>query len=683
MSAAAIGAASVLPPLGGAGGLLRAGFAPEYVYSDMNGFGHFAGPLFWYRAYWTFVTVCVVIVAGLLWQRGATRRTRATPRARAILAAALTAAVASASIIVVNTPRLGRVEALQATYEREYRRFHGIPQPSVEAVNLSGDFFPRQRRLQVRGTMTLRNATAAPIGGLHVTLLPVRLAAPARLELDRPSSRTLQDTDRGYTVFTMATPVAPGDTAVLRDDYEIAARGFSDDGHMVRNGSVIAGNDPEYFPQIGYQSELELSDRSARLRHGLKTPVAATPENDAPRWMTFHATVSTDAEQQPVASGDRLREWTSGGRRHAEFSANGVIGTLFMLGSGDYARANERVGPIDVEILYHPDHPYNLRSMFAGLKCGLETGGRNFAPYPHRSLRVVELPAYTMRGNAQALPAVILWGESGGFITNVRGDAGIDRVYSTAAHEAAHQWWGSSVPVLNEVLSDSVRVDCLDQAFGRDRTVEFLQEMRWSYFRGRDLARDSGRPEAERPLRDGGQTNSGYILMWRLRRILGQEAVNAALRDVVAEFGYRSDRTPTPRDVAEALKRHAREDFHSLIADTFDRITLHPIRAREARSIRLSDGRYRVSLSADLRKTYSERDELAQPAALNGYQDWIDVGVYGASGRVLSLATHRIADPGQDLSIVVDGQPSRVVLDPLCTLLDADLSDNEAKVIGN
>jgi hypothetical protein len=153
------------------------------------------------------------------------------------------------------------------------------------------------------------------------------------------------------------------------------------------------------------------------------------------------------------------------------------------------------------------------------------------------------------------------------------------------------------------------------------------------------------------------------------------------LRDVVAEFGFRPGRIPAPRNVEEALERHAPQELHPLIADTFDRITLHPIRAREARAVRLSDGRYRITLSADLRKSYSKGDELPQPAPLDGYQDWIDVGVYGADGRLISLTTQRITDPRRDLAIVVDAPPARVVLDPLCTLLDADTSDNEVPVI--
>jgi len=38
----------------------------------MNGFGHFAAPLLWYRTYWALVSLCLVVVAAVLWPRGTT-----------------------------------------------------------------------------------------------------------------------------------------------------------------------------------------------------------------------------------------------------------------------------------------------------------------------------------------------------------------------------------------------------------------------------------------------------------------------------------------------------------------------------------------------------------------------------------------------------------------------------------
>lgn len=675
-SAVVLGAASLLPPLGSADGLLRPGFTPSFVYSDMNGWGQFAAPLVWVRVYWVLVAIGLAMLAASRWPRGASRGSlaRVTPRARLVLGAVVLAAAGCAAVIVANTTSLSpkRMEALRVEYERAYRRFAALPQPSVEAVDVDAGFFPRRRRLHLRGSLTLRNTTGAPIEAVHVTLLPVRLAAQARLELDRAVSQTRRDA--GYAVFTLAAPLAVGQVAALRYDYELAARGFDEDGHLVRNGSVITGNDPEFFPQIGYQSKLELDDPAARQRNGL-SGAPSEAGRALPHWTTFHASVSTDAGQQPVASGERLREWTNGSRRTAEFTARGVAGQLFLLASGTYSRASRRIGGVDVEVLHHAGHPDNVARMFAGVQCGLQFGSEHLAPYPHPTLRIVELPAYTIQGNAQALPTTIVWGEEGGFITDVARDPGIDRVFSTAAHEAGHQWWGSGVLTMNEVLADDVRVGCLDRTFGRERTVEFLRDMRWQYFRRRGVARDTGRSEAERPLREGGQYDSGFILMWRLRRVLGDDVVNAALRDVVAELAYRPDRAPSPVVVARALERRAPAELRPLIADTFDRITLHPIRITEARAMKLDDGRYRVIVSADLRKTYGE-----VRAPLANYADWIDVGVYGEDGQLLSLTTQRITDPRRALSVIVSAAPSRVVLDPLSTLLDADASDNELAI---
>ena len=370
-----------------------------------------------------------------------------------------------------------------------------------------------------------------------------------------------------------------------------------------------------------------------------------------------------------------MRTWTEGRRRHATFTTDRGIGRTFVLASGAYARTSERIGPVEVEILYHPDHAYNLPSMFAGVKCGLEYGARHFEPYPHETLRIVELPMYTMRGNARAVSGVVMWGELGGFIRDVRRDPGVDRVYSTAAHETAHQWWGGSVRVLNEVLSEYVRIACLEEAFGRERAAEVVREGTRSYFRQRGRSM-----EDERSLRLGGQHDNRFALMWRLRQLVGEAVVNAALRDIVHEFAHRTDRIPTPTHVREALQQHVSPNLHSIVADLFDHVTLHPVRAHAARAAKLADGRYRVTLSGDLRKSYGDAEGADTPAPLAGYVDYLDVGVYGEDGKMLSLTTHRITDPTRELVMIVDGQPRTVVLDPLFTLLDPDLSDNSVAV---
>ena len=50
--------------------LYRYTATPGYTYSDMNGFGHFLGPVFWFDAYWAVFAVLLALLAHLYSVRG-------------------------------------------------------------------------------------------------------------------------------------------------------------------------------------------------------------------------------------------------------------------------------------------------------------------------------------------------------------------------------------------------------------------------------------------------------------------------------------------------------------------------------------------------------------------------------------------------------------------------------------
>ena len=60
----------VLPIAGFEHNLYRYGSDPGYVYSDMNGYGHFLGPWGWFNLYWSLAAVLLVVLSTLLWPRG-------------------------------------------------------------------------------------------------------------------------------------------------------------------------------------------------------------------------------------------------------------------------------------------------------------------------------------------------------------------------------------------------------------------------------------------------------------------------------------------------------------------------------------------------------------------------------------------------------------------------------------
>ncbi len=481
----------------------------------------------------------------------------------------------------------------------------------------------------------------------------------------------MTDFENGYAIFTLHRPLMPGETTTLTFTDRAGVRGFSDDpgeGRFVRNGTVLLGQDAEIFPQVGYRAALELTDPGLRKRFNLGLPRAEeTPA--LPQWIAFRAAVSTDVDQTPVASGRMVKTWTNAERRHAVFESDHDVTRAFVVASGAYARRVRQIGPVEVEILYHPPHATNLESMFRGARCALDYGARNFRPYPHRTLRIVEVPMYTLGANARAMSTILLSGEYGGFITDVtRGD--VDRVFSTAAHETAHQWWGDGIRTMNEVLTDYVRTSCIEQTAGRDPMVNFLRETRRRYFRGRDHARDTARLESERSLVDGGQYDSDYVLMWRLRHLLGAGVVNAALRDVMHEFDYRRDRIPVPANVYGAVLKRTPAAMRPVVADIFERITIHHVRAQSAEAFPLGENRYRVAFVAAVPKSYAGPDGVERAAPRAGYVDFIDVAVRGTKEEMLSLATYRVNGPELRAQIVVNGRPATVEVDPLVTLLD-------------
>jgi hypothetical protein len=91
-------------------------------YSDMNGYGHFAAPVFWFDVYWAFFAAGVTALAALLWVRG-TDISRSRPGCGlpdnacadrcALLAAAALGSVATGAFIYYNTNVLQRVRGLR------------------------------------------------------------------------------------------------------------------------------------------------------------------------------------------------------------------------------------------------------------------------------------------------------------------------------------------------------------------------------------------------------------------------------------------------------------------------------------------------------------------------------------------------------------------------------------------
>jgi hypothetical protein len=676
---------------------------PTLQYSDMNGWGGALGAWSWYALFWGGVAVLLAIASNLVWPRGEERgggwrmrlaRMRTT---RPLLAASVLAGLlvmGTGGFIVYNTavlnPWTGEddSEAVQLRYERQYKRFEWAPQPRITGVKLLVELFPKAQEMRAHGTYRLHNRTRSRIDSVHVDISSDMHIGS--FGFDRPATRVLGDSAGGYYIYRLARPLLPGDSAEFRFDVAVRTPGFTDEpryGPVVENGTFVNN---QTLPRIGYNPEGEITGEGDREQHGLaRRP--RTPSIDDARarnvnfisrdadWVTFDATVVTDADQTAVAPGYLQRSWKEGGRRYFHYRMDAPILNFYAFLSGRYAVRRDRWRNVAIEVYHHPPHRYNVERMVGAVKKSLDYYTAEFGPYQHRQVRILEFPRYAEF--AQSFANTIPYSEGIGFIADVRKDD-IDYPFFVTAHEVAHQWWGHQLvgadvqgaAMLSETLSEYSALMVMEREFGRAKIGRFLRYELDQYLRGRG---SEGRAEMPLALVEQQQYihyNKGALAMYALRDYIGEERVNAALRAFLDQWKFRGPPYPTSRDLLVHLRAATPDSLRYLIHDLFESVTLYDNRTESATYRRLGPGRYEVELRVRARKVRADSLGTETEVPLD---DRIEIGVFGPDKDVpLYLAKHRIRAGLQTVRVQVKELPERAGIDPLHKLIDRAIEDN-------
>jgi ABC-type transport system involved in multi-copper enzyme maturation permease subunit len=694
--------------------LYRYAQIPSNPYSDMNGYGHFMQGMAWGYAYWTAIAVLLLVVIHLFWVRGtetayAVRRALARQRFKGGVIAAICIGLVSAGTTggwifyntnVVNEYRTGDDnEKAQAEFEKRYKKYQGMAQPRLVDVKADVDLFPHERDADIRGTYVMKNIHDEPIRELHVSVNPLITART----IDVPGT-TIRETDEetGYTIYDLDTPLAPGETMTLTFELGIRNDGFTNNRGVtdfVNNGTFF--NNYSWFPYIGYQPGNELVDTNTRKKYGLD-PIQRMPKMGDPDalwsnylgaqsdWLTFETTVSTSPDQIAIAPGYLQREWTENDRRYFHYKMDSPILGFWSYLSARYTVKRDKWNDVNIEIYYHEPHEFNVDRMIDGVKKSLDYFTKNFGPYQHRQVRIIEFPRYATF--AQSFPNTIPYSESIGFIARLDDPEDIDYVFYVTAHEVAHQWWAHQVigasmqgaTVLSETLSQYAALMVMEKEYGPDTMQRFLEFELESYLRGR-----GGELIEEMPLEL--VENQGYIhyrkgslVMYALRDYMGEEALNRALARFVADYKFTGPPYPTSRDLLSYIREEASPELEPVISDLFEKITLFENKATSATWTRRDDGKYVVKVDVEAGKYYATGGGKEEPTEIG---DLIDIGVLGEkpeepgkAAPVLFLEKKRVDQPKMSFEIVVDQLPDRAGIDPLNKLIDRNPEDNTVKV---
>ena len=300
----------------------------------------------------------------------------------------------------------------------------------------------------------------------------------------------------------------------------------------------------------------------------------------------FDLTVSTAGDQIAVAPGRLERSWQRGGRRWFRYRTDAPILNRFAITSGRYAVAKRQQGPVGIELYYHPAHAANVEHMLDTAAASLDVMQSRFEPYPHRQLqdRRDSLAYWPWRG--YALPGTIYVREDRGFLTDARDPDRPDLVARRVAHEVAHQWFGHRVhaadvegaSVIVESLTKYSELLIVERMRGREQVRQLLEIELDRYLSGR-----AGETYAEVPLYKVDDQpylfyNKAAVVLFAIRDLLGQEAMDRAIRAMMREP------RPTSVDLVRHLRRRRRyrAGRADRSVDAGDR-ALRPARRRRAR----------------------------------------------------------------------------------------------------
>jgi len=683
-------------------------------YSEMNAFGHFVTPFSWFNIYWIGLSMLLFGLSIMFSVRGTdailkSRLKVGKHRAGRSLLIFIFASIAlfgcSGAYIYYNTNVRNEYEnsddqkARQAQYENELKQFEFMNQPKIVDTNVEVDIFPKTRSFDARGYYMLKNKSTESMTEIHI-----QDGGDYQFEttLDFGDKATVKKQYEAfdYTIFELASPLAPGEEIKMNFEVQFNTVGFTEGGSNTRviyNGTFFNNN---YFPSIGYNEGYELGDDDDRKDNGLEEKERMMDRDD-PRGLSqslfgddadkikFEIVVSTDSSQIAIAPGYLIKKWYEDDRVFYHYKMDVPMVSFYSIVSADYAvrrdvwkAPSDTLEDVNLEIYYHPGHEYNLDRMMSGMKKSLDYYTVNFSPYQFRQMRIMEFPRYS--SFAQSYANTIPFSEAIGFIQEIEEDD-VDLPFYVTAHEAAHQWWGHQVTeagvrgnaMLSETMSQYSALMVMKQDYPEETIQKYLKYELNSYLFGRTFERKKEMPLDMVESQGYIHYRKGSVIMYALQDYITEDSVNMALKRFQKVWGFRDGIYPTSKDLTDQFRKVTPDSLQYIIEDMFETITLFENKTTEATYRVNADSTYTINLAIDAIKYRA--DSLGTESTIP-LKDYIDIGVYGedeeGEDKLIYLKKYLIDEQEKSFEITVDEKPFKAGIDPIYKLIDRNPEDN-------
>ena len=640
-----------------------------------------------------------------------------------------------------------QTEAFLANYEFEYSSWQSKPRPELTSMKADVVLMPAERQVRIYGRYQLHNQHAQPIAEMLFGYDPdftlnglelVENAKPSLFQQQVLDSKNAQrsfairpnlvDADSvGTKVIQFDPPLAPGATVSLDFELELDSSGLGkhlSDRWWVENGSfVLAGTGThsfflgaQFFPSLGYDPARELRSRKARKRYGMQpwAPLISAEEYESRRadenrinktdacfggsdWANVELWVHTPADQTALAPGNLLQRTVNDGRAEHHFRTPDRIQAFFPILSGRYLKQVDRQGDVDLELYYHSAHEARVAHIMWAMTRSLAYFEEHWGPYPHKVLRLGEVPGEA--SFAASFPAIMGFGEGNSF-TSPHGDgeplsfpepnsdessaADLDPILWIVAHEVAHQWWDADVlpglamgaSLVSETLAQYGSLCVVQAEYGDDVSLRLAQYNRESYLRGRSRA-----SRAERPLVDVDDQahlhyNKGMVAFHALAEVAGYQAIDRALAQIVREFRGPNGSPITSVNLMQALRQHLPAEAMLLAEEHLQQIAFVEGAVKGAIAVDVGEGSYQLSVDCEIHATHADGDGAEQEF---NYQGPMELFVY-FDEEPAQLLTAEVENGRVNFEYLCPQLPLRVQLDPRMLHMERNLRDNERNV---
>ncbi|MCT2406754.1 M1 family aminopeptidase [Chryseobacterium antibioticum] len=459
--------------------------------------------------------------------------------------------------------------ATAAQYEKDFKRYEHLPQPEITDVSTEIALYPSENSYQITGKYTLTNFTDLPIDKILVNFNPDLKLQSA---IFKAGSEIIKVNEKTSEV-ELRQPIQPGGRAYL--SFKLSYQWYAVNGHqsfnaIIENGSFMRIS--RYYPTIGYQKGEEIQDEQLRKKNhlgkagDLKKPEA--PEVFKKDFIKLDMTVSTEASQTAIGTGDLVKKWTKSGRSYFQYKAEDIP-FRFAVSSADYQVKSMLYKGIMVNVFYHKKHFENVDHLLENAKITLDYCRQNFGEYPFKTVSFAEISSFTRGFAATAYPSAIFMPEDMIFHANIHADKEQDVINELAGHELSHLWWGNSQidpddregnVMLTETLAMYTEMMLYKKMHGNEKMKERIKMHQQIYDNEKGLSENV---PIYRATGDSPHIaySKGAVAMVKLSELLGEDKVNEALRNFLQNNHY--PKKPSSMDLLN--------EFYKICPDTVTR----------------------------------------------------------------------------------------------------------------